>query len=213
MENKGSFLYSQKPAICPCPKPARSRPCPQTASLTYILILSSNLRLGLPSGLFPSRFPTKILLSPILAACPAHLSSLFDHTSNIWWGVERISSLSCSLLHSPVISSLPGPNTLLRTLFSNNLSLRAGVQTKMWRCRNIFNGRLRLRIFSTFGIMKVVMSSPLRAGRLYPQEFPGTHFRGWATPGHMVPSVATEKIPSDTTADRSRDPPTVSAVP
>ena len=36
-----------------------------------------NLRLGLPSGLFPSGFPTKILyttlLSPTHATCPAHL--------------------------------------------------------------------------------------------------------------------------------------------
>jgi hypothetical protein len=29
----------------------------------------------------------------------------------------------------------------------------------------------------------------------------------------MVPSVATEKIPSDTNGDRSRDPPTGNAVP
>jgi hypothetical protein len=34
-----------------------------------------------------------------------------------------------------------------------------------------------------------------------------------STPGHMVPLVASEKIPSDTTGDRSRDPPTSSAVP
>jgi hypothetical protein len=32
-----------------------------------------------------------------------------------------------------------------------------------------------------------------------------------STPGHMVPSVASEKIPSDTTGDRSRDLPTSSA--
>jgi hypothetical protein len=38
--------------------------------------LSTHLRLGLPSGLFPSGFPTNILhafLLSIRATCPAHL--------------------------------------------------------------------------------------------------------------------------------------------
>jgi hypothetical protein len=45
--------------------------------LSSILILSTHLRLGLPSGLFPSDFPTNIpywlLLYPVRAACPVHL--------------------------------------------------------------------------------------------------------------------------------------------
>jgi hypothetical protein len=38
------------------------------------------------------------------------------------------------------------------------------------------SGTLRLRMFSTFSTMKAVRSSPLRTGRLYPHEYPGTHF-------------------------------------
>jgi len=77
MEPEGSLPLSQEPAACPYPQPARSVHTPQPTSWRPILILSSHLRLGLPSGLFPSALHIKSLytplLSPIRAACPAHL--------------------------------------------------------------------------------------------------------------------------------------------
>ena len=65
----------------PPPVPILGQPnpvhIPKSHLLEYILILSTHLRLGLPSGLFPSGFPTKTLYtslsSPIRATCPAHL--------------------------------------------------------------------------------------------------------------------------------------------
>ena len=75
-------------------------------------------------------------------------------------------------------------------------------------------GRLRHQIFLTFGTTRVVGSSALRTGHLYPRRNPWYSFlEAELTPEHMVLSVATEKIPSDTTGNRSRDRPTSNAVP
>ena len=100
---------------------------PHPTSWRAILLLSTYLRLGFPSGLFPSGFSTKTLYttlpSPIRATCPANLI-LLDYITRTILGEEYKSHSSslCNLLHSPVTSSLLGPNILLNILFSNTLS-------------------------------------------------------------------------------------------
>ena len=114
-----------------------------------ILILSTHLRLGLPSGLFPFSFPTNTLYTPlsshIRATCPAQLI-LLDFITRTILGEEykTFSSSLCSLLHSPVTSSLLGPNILLNTMFSNTLSIFSYSQTPSTFFLNLRKSYLRI---------------------------------------------------------------------
>ena len=75
---------------------------PHPTSWRSNFILSSHLRLGLPSGLFPSCFPTKTLYtplpSPIRATCHAHLIFLDFITRILSGELENLNILgrSCS---------------------------------------------------------------------------------------------------------------------
>ena len=60
MEPESSLPRLQVPTDCPYPEPDQSYPFPPSNFVKIILILSSYLRLNLPSGLFPSDLPTKI---------------------------------------------------------------------------------------------------------------------------------------------------------
>ena len=105
---------------CPPPVPFLSQIDPVTAPTSHplgsLFILSSHIRLGLPSGLFPSGFPTETLYTPLLSSIhatqPTHVI-LLDLITRIILG-ERYRSLSSSFwsfLDSPVTLSLLGPNT------------------------------------------------------------------------------------------------------
>ena len=75
-------------------------------------------------------------------------------------------------------------------------------------------GRLRIPDFLDFrhyegGKVVILTHRP----SLPPRVFLVLILEAESTPGHIVPSVASKKFPSDTTGDRSRDPPSSSAVP
>ena len=105
---------------------------PHSTSLRSSLIWTSHLRLGLPSGLLPSGFPIKTLyttlFSPIRATCPAYLI-LHECTTRTKLSEQyrSLNSSLYSLIHSPVTTSLLGPNNLLNTLLSNTVSLRSSL--------------------------------------------------------------------------------------
>ena len=80
-----------------------------------ILIFSSHLRLGLPSGLFPSGFPTKTLYTPLLypirATFSAHLILLdfiilFIQPTTKYWGTLIINLVTLQFLSDHVLRGL-----------------------------------------------------------------------------------------------------------
>ena len=92
--------------------------------------LSSHLRLGLPSGLFPSGPPTKALYTPLLssirATCPAQLILLdFIARTILGEGYRSLSSSLCSFLHSH-----REHNVIYDIFIYKSASLRPGFDTR-----------------------------------------------------------------------------------
>jgi hypothetical protein len=76
---------------------------------------------------FPHLNPAHTSSFPHTCYMPHPSPPWFYHPNNILWGVHIISSSLRSLLHSPVTSPLLGPNILLSTLFTDNLSPRSSL--------------------------------------------------------------------------------------
>ena len=89
-----------------------SQLCPHPTTWRAILIISSHLCLGFPTGHFPSGFPNPICTSPLPKMC--HV---------LRPGVQMISSSLCWLLHFSFTLSLFCPSMSLSTSFSDPLSL------------------------------------------------------------------------------------------
>jgi hypothetical protein len=129
MESKGSLLCSQEPATDHYSELDTSNShLTILFPLKYIIILSFHLCLGLPSGHFPSGFPTKIeyefLISTMHATCPAHLillnliTPIISSESHKLWS----SSSSPSSHHFFPLSSKYSPHHLITPILLTRTS-------------------------------------------------------------------------------------------
>ena len=119
---------------------------PHPTSWRSIPILSTYLRLGLPSGLLLSGFPTKALnthlSSPIRATCPAHLI-LLDFITHTILGEQykSFSSSLCNLLYSPVLTPFKARSVFTRRVTTDAEESHQKRRKSRWRCGNKGQGK------------------------------------------------------------------------
>jgi hypothetical protein len=105
MEPESLLPHSQELSTCPYPDPDQS--CPHLSKIHLSII--NHLRLGLPSGLFSSGFPTNnlymFLFSPIRATFPTHL--ILDLIVLIILGEEYESRNSSLCRFSSILVIIP----------------------------------------------------------------------------------------------------------
>jgi hypothetical protein len=141
----GTTRCLQEPATGPCPQqviPVHTFPF----YLSYTLIISSHLRVGLPSGLFPYDFTTlyAILFAVMCATCPTYLLLETD----IY--MYRCSGVFCRLEKSDLIFHLLGPrlahNSNDDSVWLKRFSNRPSSQRFIWSYVRIFIHKNSTRI-------------------------------------------------------------------
>ena len=134
IEPECSSVHSQVPATCPCQRLIDLvHATPFRFIKVNLHVIFSSMSVSSMSSLslrFTYQKPVNSSPFPILATCAAYLNLLDVITQKIFGGEYRsLSSSLCSFIHSPLTSSLLGPNNtrITNTLFSNTLSLHSSL--------------------------------------------------------------------------------------